>query len=106
GVRINSASQLKKSVGILGVPLGYGASLAGVDMGPAALRVARLKQRIATLGYTVRDLGDLRIEQPESVPDEQDKLKYLDEITSACQQLALQVESILDAGQLPIVLGG
>ena len=106
GVRINSASQLKKSVGILGVPLGYGASMAGVDMGPAALRVARLKQRIASLGYAVRDLGDLRIEQPESVPDEHDKLKYLAEISSACEQLAVQVESILTAGHLPIVLGG
>jgi len=36
----------RKAIGILGVPLGYGASMAGVDMGPAALRVARLKQRI------------------------------------------------------------
>ncbi len=43
-----------KSVSILGVPLGYGASMAGVDMGPAALRVARLNQRIARLGYSVR----------------------------------------------------
>ena len=47
-----------KSLSILGVPLGYGASMAGVDMGPAALRVARLNQRIARLGYVVRDLGD------------------------------------------------
>jgi len=38
----------RKPISFLGVPLGYGASMAGVDMGPAALRVARLKQRSKT----------------------------------------------------------
>ncbi len=36
---------------IIGAPCGLGASIAGVDLGPAAMRVARLKQRIAGLGY-------------------------------------------------------
>ncbi|MBD0327084.1 MAG: hypothetical protein ICV68_11670, partial [Pyrinomonadaceae bacterium] len=40
-----------KRVSIIGVPLGFGSSMAGVDIGPAALRVARLNQRIAQLGY-------------------------------------------------------
>ena len=102
----NAAAELNKSVGILGVPLGYGASMAGVDMGPAALRVARLKQRIVALGYAVRDLGDLRIERPEVIPEEDDSLKYLEQINAACEQLADQVEEILTAGQLPLVLGG
>src|SRR5262245_54185846 len=102
----HSASQLEKAVGILGVPLDFGASMAGVDMGPAALRVARLRQRIGALGYSVRDLGNVRIEQPHSAPGEHDKLKYLAEITAACENLAAQVESILDAGEIPIVLGG
>jgi arginase len=102
----NSVSQRMKAVGILGVPLGYGASMAGVDMGPTALRVARLTQRTAALGYSVRDLGNLKIEQPYTVPSEHERLKYLTEITAACEDLAGQVESILDAGQMPIVLGG
>src|SRR4030095_17005799 len=89
------------AVGILGVPLGYGASMAGVDMGPAALRVARLKQRISALGYSVRDQGDMRLDRPENVPDEHDKLKYLTEISNTCEQLAAQVEGILNTGQLP-----
>jgi len=96
----------KTAVAILGVPLGYGASMAGVDMGPAALRVAKLKQRIAALGYSVRDLGDLKLEHPEIVPEEHDKLKYVTEIHAACEELAERVESILDAGQVPVVLGG
>jgi arginase len=95
-----------KSVSILGVPLGYGASMAGVDMGPAALRVARLNERIARLGYSVHDLGDLQLERPQSLPESEEKLKYVREINKACEQLAGEVERILEAGELPLVLGG
>src|SRR6187431_1506505 len=95
-----------KSVSILGVPLGYGASMAGVDIGPAALRVARLNQRIARLGYSVHDLGDMRLERPQTFPEVDDKLKYVREISNACEQLAVEVETILDKDQFPVILGG
>ncbi len=99
-------SKVPKTVDILGVPLGYGASMAGVDMGPAALRVARLNQRIAELGYEVRDLGDLHLERAQATPQTGNKLKYLREIMAACAELAKKVEEILSAGELPLVLGG
>ena len=99
-------ADVNKSVSILGVPLGYGASMAGVDIGPAALRVARLNQRIARLGYSVQDLGDMRLERPKSFPEVDDKLKYVREISNACEQLAKEVEAILDADQFPLILGG
>ena len=100
------SAEVKKAVTILGVPLGYGASMAGVDIGPAALRVARLTQRIARLGYSVRDLGDLRLERPQTLPDDTAKLKFVREISNACEQVAAEVEAILGAGEFPIVLGG
>jgi arginase len=96
----------QRTVSMLGVPLGYGASMAGVDMGPAALRVARLNQRIARLGYSVRDLGDMRLERPQVFPEENEKLKYVREISNACNQLAVDVEAILEAGEFPLILGG
>ena len=99
-------SDKKKGIAILGVPLGYGASMAGVDIGPAALRVARLNQRIARLGYAVRDLGDMRLERPQVFPEEGDKLKYVREISAACEQLAQDVEAALEDGEFPIILGG
>ena len=102
----SAQSDSRKPISILGVPLGYGASMAGVDMGPAALRVARLNQRINNLGYSVRDLGDLRLDRPHVIPEPQDKLKYVNEIRSACEQLALNVEEIMEAGEFPIILGG
>jgi arginase len=95
-----------RRVSILGVPLGFGSSLAGVDIGPAALRVARLNQRIAQLGYEVRDLGDMRIVRPQNAPEPAARAKYLREVSAVCEELALEVRNILGGGELPLVLGG
>jgi len=100
------STEVKRSLSLLGVPLGYGASMAGVDIGPAALRVARITQRIARLGYSVHDLGDMRLERPQTLPEVEEKLKYVREISNACEQLAVDVEEILKAGQLPLIVGG
>lgn len=103
-----STMELKpeRAVSVLGVPLGYGAGMAGVDMGPAALRVARLIERISQLGYQVTDKGDLHLERPRAPAQPSDKLKYLPEITKACEQLAAEVHSILKSGEMPVILGG
>jgi arginase len=91
---------------IIGAPCGFGASIAGVDLGPRAMRVAGLRQRVAGLGYEVRDLGDLRIECPAEPPPPGEKLRYLNEIRYACELLASEVRRALGACELPIVLGG
>jgi arginase len=96
----------RRPVRVLGVPLGYGASMAGVDMGPAALRVARLTERISKLGYKVEDSGDLHLERPKSVPGAGEKLKYVKEISAACELLSEKVHEIFNMGELPLVLGG
>jgi arginase len=95
-----------RRVSILGVPLGFGSSLAGVDIGPAALRVARLNQRIAQLGYEVRDLGDMRLARPQTTAGVVGKAKHLQEISAVCEELAREVINILRGGELPLVLGG
>ncbi|MGH9930251.1 MAG: arginase [Pyrinomonadaceae bacterium] len=101
-----SDSKDKKAVGVIGVPLAYGASMAGVELGPAALRVARLNRRMAQLGYKVRDLGDLDVEEELTTPDPGDKLKHLREISAACEELAEKAEEVLTVGELPLILGG
>jgi arginase len=101
-----SASDAKQSIGVLGVPLSYGASMAGVDIGPAALRVAQLIERIAALGHEVRDLGDVPVKRPRSGAKSDDKLKYLSLIREACEDLAQKVEGVLGVGELPVTLGG
>ena len=93
-------------VSILGVPLSYGQSKGGVHLGPAAIRVAGLAQRISNLGYEVNDRGDLPIERSHSLPGFDEKLKYLTEIYDACERLTTEVERIADAGELSITIGG
>lgn len=95
-----------KRVSIIGAPCGFGASIAGVDLGPAAMRVQRLRQRIAQLGYEVRDLGDLRLEEPTAPPDPKEKAKFLNEIAAANALLATDIKKVLEGGELPIILGG
>jgi len=95
-----------KSVSILGVPLSFGQSMAGVDLGPGAIRVAGLARRIEKLGYGVEDLDDLPLERPRSLPAVGEKVKYLREIHEACERLASEVEKIVDADKLPITIGG
>ena len=101
-----SETKTKRGVGVIGVPLAYGASMAGVELGPAALRVARLNRRITQLGYKVRDLGDLEVEEEQTAPEPGDKLKHLREISAACEELAQKAEEVLTAGELPLILGG
>jgi arginase len=70
------------------------------------MRVARLNQRIAQLGYEVRDLGDIRTQCPQRPSTPQEKVKFLPEVQAACEQLATDVQATLRGGELPVVLGG
>ena len=101
-----AASDSKRHVSILGVPLRYGADMVGVELGPAAMRMAGLEGRIAQLGYEVQDSGDIGAGRPRRPADPDDKLKYLPEISTTCQQVCARVKSILDSGEVPVVLGG
>jgi arginase len=91
---------------IIGVPMDLGASRRGVDMGPSAVRVAGLQQRIKQLGWQVEDIGNIPVKQPEEMQYGEKRAKFLAEITDACRELARVVEQTLADGMMPIVLGG
>jgi arginase len=93
-------------IAIIGAPLDLGQDRRGVDMGPSAVRVANLHGRIAGLGYEVEDRGNVPVEQKESHPEGHAQAKYLPLIASACGALAARVADALDAGAMPLVLGG
>ena len=83
-----------------------GAGRRGVDMGPSALRVAGINDRLAALGYEVRDLGNVIVDLPETAPEGHPKARYLTQIAHTCSRLAALVEQAADAGETPLVLGG
>lgn len=93
-------------ISIIGVPLDLGAGRRGVDMGPSALRVAGIGARLAALGYKVEDLGNIAVEQQESLRPGPRNARYLAAIAATCCDLAARVEKVVDQGRLPLVLGG
>ena len=98
--------QGKKKVTIIGVLMDLGADRRGVDMGPSAVRVANLNERLGQLGFDVQDLGNISVRNPEMMAIKDRKAKYLPEITKASIELADKVENALDKGSIPIILGG
>jgi arginase len=98
---------MKKShIAIIGAPMDLGAGRRGVDMGPSALRLAGLNDKLAALGYEVEDLGNVRVDQPETTPVGPAEARYLPQIAHTCARLAEMVEKAANEGRLPLVLGG
>ncbi len=93
-------------IDIIGVPIDLGADRRGVDMGPSAIRYARLRQRLEALGYEVEDKGNLEVPIAEMCSISEPKLKYIDCIVPMARRAAGAVATSLQAGRFPLVLGG
>jgi arginase len=93
-------------IAVIGAPMDLGAGRRGVDMGPSALRIARLHDRLTELGYVVHDLGNVAVDQPESLPSGADNARYLKQIAHTCSRLSEMVEHAADGSTVPVVLGG
>lgn len=95
-----------KKIRILGVPLDLGQSRRGVDMGPSAVRVAGLEARLEAIGHIVEDGGNMSVAIAEQKKEGDPRAKYLKEITATCTRHAEMVLKTLEAGKVPLVLGG
>jgi arginase len=94
-------------VDIIGVPMDLGASRRGVDMGPYAIRHARLNERLRGMKIPeIYDHGNLQVPQREEFGHGNQRAKYFDIIDQVCGQLATEVEHIVNSNGFPIVLGG
>jgi len=94
------------TVHIIGVPLDLGSGRRGVEMGPSAFRSAGLGERIAALGHTVVDKGNLPTPIPETQEARDEHKKYVRDIAKVCQKLYQTSVASLDEGAMPLVLGG
>jgi arginase len=93
-------------VHVLGVPMDLGSGRRGVDMGPSAIRIAGLEERLRELGHEVVDEGDLDIKNMEELKVGDVHARYLTEIARAARLAAGKVERIMTKGRFPLVLGG
>src|SRR5919109_480664 len=96
----------RKKIRVIGVPLDLGQSRRGVDMGPSAVRVAGLEARLEAIGHVVEDAGNIAVAIAEQKKEGDPRAKYLKEITATCTKHAELVLKTLEAGKIPIVLGG
>lgn len=95
------------NVHILEMPLDFGASRHGSDMGPSAIRLAGIKERLEYLNHKTFEHADIFQPQPQEYEQVGNpKAKYLKPIVNACIKLAASVEEISSKGDFPLVLGG
>src|ERR1039457_5824955 len=95
-----------RKIRVIGVPLDLGQSRRGVDMGPSAVRVAGWQARLEELGHAVEDAGNVAVAIPEQKKEGDPHAKYLKEITATCTKHAELVITTLEAGKIPLALGG
>ncbi len=100
-----------KKIGLLGVPLGFGAATNGSELGVTALRLANIRgnllaEHIRGLGYEFTDYGDVEIEQPDRSVLNDEKPKYLTEMLASCENITRAVGQILEDNAVPVILGG
>src|SRR2546428_1866514 len=109
--------QRRPIVEIVGVPMDLGGNRRGVDMGPSGIRYAGLANKLAEIGYRVRDRGNVRVKDPDEGRATHSYEKYegesrlpkthnVEEIVRASEDLAAVVAEIAKAGNVPVVLGG
>ena len=99
-----------KKVGILGVPLGFGAGQTGSELGVNAMRLTRfrghsLAEHIREQGYDVNDHGDVAIVQPENTRVIENP-KHLAEMVASSEKVIAALKTILENDEFPIILGG
>lgn len=92
---------------VLEMPLDFGASRHGSDMGPSAIRLAGLRERLEGLEHRVVHYGSpVQINPQECEEVGNPRAKYLKPIVRACEVLASEVEAAAKAGDFPLILGG
>ena len=96
----------QRQVAIIGAPLDLGQERRGVDMGPSAIRNAGLEERLQSLGFEVRDHGNVETAVPEATAVHDERARFLPEIKATCERIAAKVVEELEVGATPIVLGG
>lgn len=95
------------SVRLIGVPMDLGASRRGVDMGPSAVRYTDVREKLEALGRTVEDAGNVNVPfREDAARGAQRGARYLGAITEVCTEVANRVRAALEAGAMPLVLGG
>jgi len=94
------------NLGIIGVPLDLGQKRRGVDMGPTAMRIAGLVERLELLNHRITDYGNISGPDRSTARVGNERARYLGEIVKVCGRVADAVSDAVGNGRFPLVLGG
>jgi len=75
-------------------------------MGPSAIRYAGIDDRLAALGLTISDWGNVEVAVAEAAEQGDPKARFLSEIKEACERIARRVAHASREGLVPVVMGG
>src|SRR5215213_9640636 len=108
---LNSLPGEGKKVGLLGVPLGYGAGQTGSELGVDAMRLSRIRGHVLTdhirsLGYHVTDYGNVDVIRSYETAPAATNPKYLPEMVASSKNTVSEIKLILEDGSFPVILGG
>ncbi|EIL91307.1 arginase [Rhodanobacter fulvus Jip2] len=94
-----------KNLSLIGVPTDIGAGHRGASMGPEALRVAQIAEKLTKLGLQVVDRGNLQGPFNPWLPPV-DGYRHLAEVVAWNTAVHTAIYGELANGRLPIMLGG
>jgi len=95
-----------KKIRITNVHLDLGAGRRGTDMGSSAMHVAGVIPALKKLGHEVVGIHNIGQVSMEAAVLGEKNARYLGVISEVCRDLAGTVESTMDKGEFPLVLGG
>ena len=94
------------TVSVIGVPSDLGANMRGANIGPAAIRIAGLHEKLKVLGFTIDERGDIAVPLREILSTREVNEKHRTSIRDICTRLSDEVFLSLKSGHKPIVFGG
>ncbi len=97
---------LQRKVSLIGAPMGLGGTHPGAALGPMAMRLAGLEERIRALELDFEDLGDVPAPTLDLRAPTDPEARFAGEIAEFCGDLAERVRGVLDRGRFPLVVGG
>ncbi len=93
-------------IGVIGAPVDLGQERRGVDMGPSAIRIARLEERLEALGHTVADFGNISAADMSIAMLGSERVRYMDDVVRESELIAEKVADCVQESYFPLVLGG
>lgn len=92
-------------IALIGAPVDLGAGQKGCSLGPEAMRLSNVQERLQSLGHDVVDMGNLTAEPVENFDLAGNALNS-DNIVGWTRTLYQKSYDVIQSGRIPIFMGG